>query len=381
MTGRNQYQPPIINYATNEKVGWNSEHRINSQTHGNYNHAQSGHEAANLVNEETESLNMLAKYFDVGCLVHVDFPNDALTFIADSGATSHITYCQNLLQNLASVSNRFVTIGNGINLPVKGIGEIHVVGEHGLPVILSEVLLVPNMKFDLFSLQKSHAQEYTILLNSNRPSKAEIIDAGGRVTFVANKFTKICQIRFQPTKGEHAHLTYDIWHQRLGHISTQAMKTIQQCHPDLHISMDCPNIDTSPCIGCTTGKMQRRPKTTSRSHPAKHKLEVTHSDVIGPYTDGYGEYKYYVTFIDEYTRYTRVYCMRNKSETLQKFQQYRQSVENIELTHPVNLTTRNKILRLQTDSGGEYMSNDFKTYLLDNGIQHYITSADEPRQN
>ena len=58
-------------------------------------------------------------------------------------------------------------------------------------------------------------------------------------------------------------------------------------------------------------------------------LELVHMDVCGPMsTQAKGGYEYFITFTDNYSRYGYVYLMRRKSETFEKFKEFRAEVEN-----------------------------------------------------
>ena len=57
-------------------------------------------------------------------------------------------------------------------------------------------------------------------------------------------------------------------------------------------------------------------------------LELVHTDVCGPINvQARGGYEYFITFIDDYSRYGYVYLMRHKSEALEKFKEYRAETE------------------------------------------------------
>ncbi|KAK0594600.1 hypothetical protein LWI29_001701 [Acer saccharum] len=78
----------------------------------------------------------------------------------------------------------------------------------------------------------------------------------------------------------------------------------------------------------TKGKMTKRP-FTGKGLRAKEPLELIHSDVCGPMNvKARGGYRYYVTFIDDYSRYGYVYLMQRKSKTFEKFKEFRAEVEN-----------------------------------------------------
>ena len=58
-------------------------------------------------------------------------------------------------------------------------------------------------------------------------------------------------------------------------------------------------------------------------------LELIHSDLCefeGILTCG--ENRYIITFIDDFSKYTTVYLLKNKSDTFEKFQDFLKEVEN-----------------------------------------------------
>lgn len=77
-----------------------------------------------------------------------------------------------------------------------------------------------------------------------------------------------------------------------------------------------------------------------------------------------GGKRFYITFIDDFSRYTKVYLLRNKDEAMEKFLIFKAMVEN---------QTGKKIKRLRSDRGGEYESNPFNEYCEEQGIIHEIT--------
>ena len=75
-------------------------------------------------------------------------------------------------------------------------------------------------------------------------------------------------------------------------------------------------------------------------------------------TPTFGGARYFVTFIDDYSRVVTIYLLRQKSEVFEAFKRF----EAWATTY-----TGNRIKILRSDPGGEYMSNKFKEHLSERG--------------
>ena len=61
-----------------------------------------------------------------------------------------------------------------------------------------------------------------------------------------------------------------------------------------------------------------------KDYRAKEVLDFIHTDLCGPMsTSARGGYEYFITFIDDYSRYGYIYLMRHKSEAFEKFKELR----------------------------------------------------------
>ena len=131
------------------------------------------------------------------------------------------------------------------------------------------------------------------------------------------------------------------------------------------------NSEHSKCEICVEAKHFKKPfKTVERSSEL---LELIHSDLgdFKNYTSRGGK-KYYMTFIDDYFRYTRVYLLSSKDEVENMFIKFKIEVEN---------QKNKKIKRLKSDRGGEYSSALFKKICEENGIILEVTAPCTPEQN
>ena len=75
--------------------------------------------------------------------------------------------------------------------------------------------------------------------------------------------------------------------------------------------------------------MHRKPHKSVGEIQSTERLQLIHSDVCGPMqTQSVGGNRYFVTFIDDYSRYTVVYFIKKKSEVFEKFKEFEALVTN-----------------------------------------------------
>ncbi|KAH9697754.1 Integrase catalytic domain-containing protein [Citrus sinensis] len=168
-----------------------------------------------------------------------------------------------------------------------------------------------------------------------------------------------------------------LWHKRLGHISKQRMERLIK--DDILHNLDF--FDFSTCVDCIKGKLtvKTRKERTWRSQQV---LELVHTDICGPLTPiAVGGYKYFITFIDDFSRYGHVELLAEKSESLSAFQAFKANVE---------LQKGKKIKAVRSDRGGEYYERydetgrnprPFARFLQECGIEAQYTMPGTPEQN
>ena len=99
------------------------------------------------------------------------------------------------------------------------------------------------------------------------------------------------------------------------------------------------------CNSCQLGKRCKLPFNNSKSI-STFPLEKVHSDLWGPAPIPSSQnFRYYAIFVDDFTRYTWLYPLKNKSDFLQCFLKFQALVENF---------FDRKIKIFQSDGGGEF---------------------------
>ncbi|KAI5339351.1 hypothetical protein L3X38_018623 [Prunus dulcis] len=160
----------------------------------------------------------------------------------------------------------------------------------------------------------------------------------------------------------------ELWHHRLRHIS---QKELQELHKQ-GLLEDVSSCKLDFCEYCVLGK-QRKVSFTSNSadNRSKEQLSYIHSDVWGPApTKSNGGVRYFVTFMDDFSRKVWVYFMKQKSEIFAKFKEWKTEIEN---------QTGRKIKYLRSDNGGEYTINEFTDYCKQEGIIRHFTVKKNPQ--
>jgi len=145
----------------------------------------------------------------------------------------------------------------------------------------------------------------------------------------------------------------------------------------LVVSSDNSEPDLSMCRGCIQGKSHRS-SFPSSEHRTTRPLELVHSDVAGPFSEKtFQGFRYFVTFIDDCTRYDAVYLMHGKDEVFQCFKEWKGYAEK---------ETGQRIGTLRCDGGGEYgiaqyRTGEFNTFRKTHSIKLQHSAANSPQQN
>ena len=163
---------------------------------------------------------------------------------------------------------------------------------------------------------------------------------------------------------------WQLWHKRLGHPSDRvlisAIPSLSSCIfvNNKHVQHHCKH--------CLIGKMHKLPFVPSQFQ-STHPLELVHSDVWGPAPiNSSNGYRFYLLFVDDYSRFSWLYLLKRKSDVLNTFKHFQASVENL-------LSQKIKVLR--TDCGGEYTSNEFNAHCASHGVTHQFSCPHTPQQN
>lgn len=317
-------------------------------------------------------------------------------WILDSGATRHVTNDQNALITFTKLTNPIrIWMADHHYIYAVGVGNVYMdvlVNEKKSRCLFKDVLLAPKMAGNLVSIRQLAKNGFKTLFYDE---VAKISDKHGHVKVEAKIRDDLYKVQGYATNDEEgcmgrvvdedregevsqiAHIqnstgTLNLWHRRLGHLNeddvlrmyrkgmVEGMKIIPQSIQKKTI-----------CESCLKGKHAREPIPKETDTRATEILHRIHSDLCDAGESRKG-YRYYVTFIDDYSRYTEVIPLKRKDETLEAFKKFVARAEN---------ETGKRIIRFRSDGGGEFYSKEFIAYCDGKGIAQEKTNPDTPQKN
>eukprot|EP00253_Pinus_taeda_P018306 PITA_18306 len=188
----------------------------------------------------------------------------------------------------------------------------------------------PGLKKNLISVAMLEDKGYDVVFSEGKAflhskTTGETQKIGVRVKSLCQLHVDGCIAITCKVEGVVSRDDGKLWHRRLGHLHHGAFKILQQ-------------ISTGP------------PKGTLRTSTAKH--------------------KYYVIFVDDFSRKCWIFFIQKKSETYSKFCEFKALVEK---------ESGKKVKALRSDNGGEFISGEFKDFCSAEGIRREFIAPHNPQ--
>jgi len=163
----------------------------------------------------------------------------------------------------------------------------------------------------------------------------------------------------------------ELWHKRLRHFNQATLVHMQK----KKMVQGMPNLEEEilVCTSCQYGKQNILSFPLNKVWRAIEKLQLIHTNVAGPLkTISLNGSRYYIAFIDDYTRMCWVYFLKFKTEVANVFLKFKNWIEN---------QNGHKIQVVRSDNDTKYTSNKFARFCHDVGIEHRYTTPYTPQQN
>ena len=291
---------------------------------------------------------MARKYKSILCVCYesnmVDVNHN--TWWNDSESTIHISNTLQGMRNLRKPvgSEHNILSSNKVGSHVESIRTCSLVLDNGYVLDLERTFYIPSFSRNLTSVSRLVPLGYSFKFLDCTFSlfcKSELIENG----ILSNG---LFSMNLQYNMVLHTHIgnkrcimnedSFILWHRRLRHISIDRIKRL--VNDKVLNTLDLADFDT--CIDCIKGKHTNKFKKGSKR--SIDVLEIIHSDICCPDMDAHGP-KYFISFIDDCSRYNYIYMLHNKDEALDAFKVFKAKVKK---------QCSKQIKIVKTNRGGEY---------------------------
>ena len=287
------------------------------------------------------------------------------TWLLDSGASYHVT---NDLSNLALHhpydGSEEIVIGNGMGIPISHIGSL-CLPTASKPLKLNSVLCAPSMARNIISISQLCSDNNLLIgfspdsFNLKDPLTGAHLIRGPTSQGIYELPTSSSILALSTVKAP----AID-WHHRLGHPSLSIFKNLVS-----QFKLSVTNSLTFNCEACQCNKSHKLPfcqSTLVSSYP----LELIYTDLWTSPLYSRDGFKYYVIFVDHFTKYIWFYPLKHKSDTKSVFIMFKALLEKY-FERPIKT--------LYSDNGSEYEA--LFNFLTIDGVSHLTSPPYTPEHN
>jgi transposase InsO family protein len=294
----------------------------------------------------------------------------------DSGANTHMSPYREQFSTFKDLNPpQRVRTADNTEFLATGIGSLKIKvpnGNESTTVTLLDVLYSPALAYTLISITRCTSKGFTCTFTNG---ECVLRSPKGKICGKIKNVNGLFQTRRENNHSHHSAntaLTLNQFHARMGHIAPSSAK--EMIDGKMVEGIELIESPIEFCEACVKGKITQTPvERERRSELCKNQGEKVHTDVWGPSeVQTIGGNQWYISFTDDFSRETTTYLMRHKSEALSKYKMYEAMLKR-QRGIPIK--------RLQSDSGGEYTSNEFKTHLALHGTIQQLTVHDTPQHN
>ncbi|WJX55219.1 hypothetical protein P8452_41015 [Trifolium repens] len=309
---------------------------------------------------------------NVGLIAHTSLKASSREdWYFDSGCSRHMTGEEKYLINVRSYKASFVTFGDGAKGEIIGIGDLI---SHGLPN-LEIVLLVKGLTSNLISISQLCDQGMKVNFTK---SECLVNNEEGQLMLRGTRSKDNCYLWIPQEEALTSTCLVSkedkvqLWHQKLGHLNLKGMKKAMTAEairglPKLQIG------EGNVCGECQIGKQTRMSHPMLEHQTTSKVLELLHMDLMGPMqVESLEGKRYAFVVVDDYSRYTWVNFVREKSDTFDVFK---------ELCIQLQREKGSNVVRIRSDHGREFENSKFNEFCSAEGIKHEYSSPITPQQN
>ncbi|PIK57781.1 hypothetical protein BSL78_05307 [Apostichopus japonicus] len=300
----------------------------------------------------------------------LDRVHEAKGLLVDCGATTHIINDESKFvrfEDNFNPSDHYIELADGSrnnNVAIKrGDAQISLVDSTGntQTAILENALYVPSFKQNIFSVQAATEKGASVQF---KPNAAELVSPEG-TKFNIERNGRLYYLNNTISNKIASH-TLKEWHEILGHCNVKDVLKLK----DVVEGMNITGKHELDCGICIEGKMTQY-RNREPDKRACSILELVHCDLAGLIEPiARDDFRYAMSFVDDYSGLIMVYFLREKSDTLRATEKFL-----------ADIAPHGSVKCIRSDQGGEFVSKAFESLLVKNHIKHEKSAPYSPHQN
>jgi transposase InsO family protein len=163
-----------------------------------------------------------------------------------------------------------------------------------------------------------------------------------------------------------------LWHRRLAHVGMKNLHKLINGEHVLGLTDVCFE-KNRPCAACQVGKQVGSTHHSKNVMTTSRPLELLHMDLFGPIANlSIGGSKYGLVIVDDFSRFTWVFFLQDKSETQGTLKFFLRRAQNeFEL----------KVKKIISDNCSEFKNLQVEEYHEEERIKHEFSAPYTPQQN
>ncbi|WVZ15786.1 hypothetical protein V8G54_013352 [Vigna mungo] len=278
----------------------------------------------------------------------------------DTSATSHMTADQGTLSSyFYSSKDHNIVVGNGHLIPIHGHGSTKLSPPHP-PLNLKNVLHAPKLIKNLISVRKFTTDNLVSVEFDPFGFSVKDLQTGnhlmrcnssGDLYPIPSKDQAISSPTFPSALTV---LSPNLWHNRLGHPGPTILSSL--CRQNF---INCNKGGNDFCTSCPLGKNVKLPFNASCSF-TEFPFDIIHSDIwTSPLSSSSG-HRYYVLFLDDFSKFLWTFPISKKSQVFSLFQSFKTLIKT---------QFERDIKNFQCDNGKEFANSQFQKLCQQSGMQ------------
>ena len=265
--------------------------------------------------------------------------------------------------------NLSINTASGQQLRSSAVGDVVVYNEKHPNIVLKGVIGCPTLEYNLLSVSKMVKNGHIVVFDEegayvveSKHMPSNLLTTAKKNAFIEGilknelfEFQLPNQVQISANTTNMSKENFSRWHQRLGHLNYNDMKRLKQKCAGLKL-VGIPD----ECETCIISKSKRKTYPSSENR-AKRAGEIIHFDVgVINFVSVQGN-KYYLLFVDDFSRYNTIYCIKRKSEC--------ESIIKGHLSLVANKFSKAPLI-VRSDNAKEFFGGELNEYLFMSGIIH-----------